>query len=287
MAKNNRVLVVSPDPGLINQVRGSLISVSVHDVSDVANAEQALEAFEREKARLVIAEVDLPGVTGQELCRRLKERGDEAPVVALIYRHGDAIGKDQCERAGADTSAGRPFQGLEFIDKLRDVINSPAFNESRIESPVPAASLDDSVSDESLYSDYEFDAGDSVDDVAVLNSLSINPADTAEMAAVHEQGESEEVAMLENPTARTQSSVRIASLPATDFDMSFLPETDGSPTPSESSGTLREMIATHLQDLTGEGSDFREAMKALICATVAQELRRLGVSGDLGTEQDD
>jgi|GEM_PF-6490255 len=282
MAKSNRVLVVSPDPGLVNQVRGSLTSVQVDDVTDASNAEDALEICARDNPRLVIAEVDLPGITGQELCRRLKEGNDLAPVVALIFRHGDSTGPEQCSRAGADTSAGRPFQGLDFIEKLRDVINSPAFNR-----PIPGRSeqeeesVDESIDDESLYSDYEFAAGESAEDMEVLDSLSIRPADTAEMAAVRKQGEFEEVGVVSSPASHAESSVKIASLPASDFDDAFLPSVDSiqGQEQNQAGGTLRELVATHLQELTAEGSSFRAEMETLIRSVIAEELRGQGDGG--------
>jgi CheY-like chemotaxis protein len=292
MAKSNRVLVVSPDPGLVNQVRGSLTSVQVDDVSDASNAEEAMEICGRDNPRLVIAEVDLPGITGQELCRRLKGLAFP-PVVALIFRHGDATGPEQCSRAGADTSAGRPFQGLEFIEKLRDVINSPAFNlPSAVRSDPEEESVDESIDDESLYSDYEFGAGESAEDMEVLDSLSIRPADTAEMAAVRKQGEFEEVGVVSSPVSHAESSVKIASLPASDFEDAFLPSIesienqDQNEGQNEGGGTLRELVATHLQELTAEGSPFRTEVEALIRSVIAEELQGVEQGTDRGEGED-
>jgi CheY-like chemotaxis protein len=282
MAKSNRVLIVSPDPGLVNQVRGSLTSVHVDDVSDASNAEEALEICARDDTRLVIAEVDLPGITGQELCRRLKDGNELAPVVALIFRHGDATGPEQCSRAGADTSAGRPFQGLDFVEKLRHVISSPAFNRPiAVRSEPEEESVDESIDDESLYSDYEFGAGESAEDMEVLDSLSIRPADTAEMAAVRKQGEFEEVGVVSSPASHTESSVKIASLPASDFEDAFLPSVENiqGQESNQGGGTLREMVATHLEELTADGSPFRAEMEALIRSVIAEELRGRGDSG--------
>ncbi len=295
MAKSNRVLVVSPDPGLINQVRSSLVSVGVDDVTGAANGEEALELILSESSRLVIAEVDLPGITGQELCRRLKSSGETSAVVALIYRHGDALAEEQCRRVGADITAGRPFQGQDFIEKLQGIINSSSFNEPRREVPEGEVSVEDSVSDESLYSDYEFDAGESAEDMAVLDSLSIRPADTAEMEVVRETGASEEVGRVENPTSRTKSAVRIASLPAAAFDNSFLPQSDGvaeAPEREEASagdgaGTLREMIAEHLREMTAEGSPFREELRSLVRSLIVDERRRVAGQDPLEAKQDE
>ncbi len=275
MARSNRVLVVSPDPGLVNQVRSSLVTHDVVDVSDVATAEDALERCASAGLQLVIAEVDLPGITGHELCRRLKE-SDVVGIVALIFRHDDDRAAEQCLRAGADTTIGRPFQVHELAGALKPFVTSAEFN-----APAPAedrdpgsaqASEEESIADESLYSDYEFDGDDSIEGVRSIDTGSIRPADTAEMEAVKERGEFDEVDTAAGRHA--ESSVKIASLPDMDLPSSIpepvLLNSNTAATPSEEvsgeggGGTLRDMVAEHLQELTGDGSAFRTELKDLI-----------------------
>jgi len=295
IAQSNRVLVVSPDPGLVNQVRGSLVSVDVIDVSDVATAEEALERCEGGGPRLVVAEVDLPGITGNELCRRLKER-DGCPAVVLVFRDGDDRAEEQCSRVGADATVGRPFPAQDLVSMLQAIITSAAFNSPReqVEQPDPGATTgeEDSVGDESLYSDYEFGVDESVDGMRSIDTGSIRAADTAEMDAVKALGKFDEAEQVEDLHA--ESSVKIASLnPALLEESSSDPFQTTSPQSSppgqdEAPGggvTLREMVASHLNDLTSEGSDFRNELKTLIRETVSEAVLAAAGSGpDDGAE---
>jgi CheY-like chemotaxis protein len=272
MARRNRVLVVSPDPGLVNQVRGSLASCDVADVSDVATAEEALERLENGAPQLVIAEVDLPGITGHELCRRLKEVPGRAPAVALIFRDGDDRAAEQCQRVGADTTAARPFQAQDLTDRLLPFVTSETFV-AAMPDPEGVADADgepgsmDSVADESLYSDYEFGGDESAEDVRSIDTGSIRIADTAEMEAVKNRGEFDEVTPGRGDS-HGDSSVKIASLLVGDLDHgsldSFLPPADSAGRTEGGGGTLRDMVAEHLAELTGEGSPFRSDLRALI-----------------------
>jgi len=267
MARRSRVLVVSPDPGLVNQVRGSLATCDVADVSDVATAEEALECLDNGTPRLVIAEVDLPGITGHELCRRLKEGPHHAPAVALIFRDGDDRAEEQCQRVGADTTAGRPFQAQDLIDRLLPFISSDAFI-APLPEPDPSEEppVSDSVADESMYSDYEFGADESAEDVRSIDTGSIRIADTAEMEAVKNRGEFDEVTPGHGDD-HGDSSVKIASLPVGELEGanldSFLPPPEAADS-AVGGGTLRDMVAEHLDELTGEGSSFRRDLQALI-----------------------
>ena len=68
-----RVLIVDDDDGIRFTLR-SILSRADLQVTDVASAEAALEAMEREEPNLVITDLRMPGMDGLELLRSIKER---------------------------------------------------------------------------------------------------------------------------------------------------------------------------------------------------------------------
>ncbi|HEV7534353.1 MAG TPA: response regulator, partial [Acidimicrobiia bacterium] len=58
-------------------------------VLKAATGEDGLAAAKRERPRLVVLDVGLPGIDGLEVCRRLREAGDRTPVLMLTAR--DAV----------------------------------------------------------------------------------------------------------------------------------------------------------------------------------------------------
>lgn len=87
----------------------------------VTDGHQAMEAVRRERPVLVILDVMMPGLTGYEVCRRLRDDPElaELPIVILT-----ALGQAEHERealaAGATRYLRKPFDPRE----LRDLISA-------------------------------------------------------------------------------------------------------------------------------------------------------------------
>jgi CheY-like chemotaxis protein len=125
MAPLKRTLVVSPDPGLANQARGALEQRGGR-VHTARSGEEALGWLASESAALVIAEVGLAGMSGYELCRRLKER-DPSPRVVLVRPANDdrapGLGRD----CGADALLARPFPGHYLASQVESLMGAAFF----------------------------------------------------------------------------------------------------------------------------------------------------------------
>ncbi|GAA0384458.1 DNA-binding response regulator [Acrocarpospora corrugata] len=112
-----RVLVVDDDPA----VRRSLTNALRRDGMDVGEAEDGLSALDR-LARVrydaLVLDVMLPEPNGLEVCRRLRDRGDQTPILMLTARDlvADRVaGLD----AGADDYLAKPFALEELRARLR------------------------------------------------------------------------------------------------------------------------------------------------------------------------
>src|SRR4051794_19881721 len=83
-----RILVVDDDRSLASLLH-LLLSSEGHDVAMVHDGREALESIRRDPPDLVLTDLDMPGVDGHELCRRLRE--DPAtrllPIVMITGRH--------------------------------------------------------------------------------------------------------------------------------------------------------------------------------------------------------
>ncbi len=115
-----RVLIVEDDPGLAELLAESLRE---HGYAVVAKNDGFLG--DREAAEggfdAIVLDWNLPGLSGVEICRRLREANDRTPVVMLTARDeiGDRVhGLD----AGADDYLVKPFHLAELAARLRSVI---------------------------------------------------------------------------------------------------------------------------------------------------------------------
>ncbi len=115
-----RILVVDDD----GAVRGSLdraLRLEGYEVQTAEDGEQALRTLSASPPAAIVLDVQLPGIDGLEVCRRLRSLGDDTPVLMLTAR--DAIddrvlGLD----AGADDYLVKPFALTELLARLRALL---------------------------------------------------------------------------------------------------------------------------------------------------------------------
>jgi two-component system nitrogen regulation response regulator NtrX len=102
----SRVLVVDDVAALAEQYAYDLRRLGGHEVTVAGSGEAALQTLEREGADCVILDLEMPGVDGFEVLRRLKHQGSDLPVIVYTGT-GDY---DRCIQAVRLGAAG-------FIDK--------------------------------------------------------------------------------------------------------------------------------------------------------------------------
>ena len=114
-----RILIVEDDPQMGALTRQGLIDQG-YEVDVVGNGVDGLIAFGRSEFAAVAIDVMMPGMSGFELCRRIRETGSSVPIILLTAR--DAIedrvyGLD----AGADDYLTKPFSISELGARLRAI----------------------------------------------------------------------------------------------------------------------------------------------------------------------
>jgi two-component system copper resistance phosphate regulon response regulator CusR len=112
-----RVLLVEDDIELAREVAAGLRGVGARVVTTATAAEGAAVAA-REELDVVILDVMLPGRSGFELCRELRARGLDTPILMLTARdtvEDRVTGLD----AGADDYLIKPFAFEELVARVR------------------------------------------------------------------------------------------------------------------------------------------------------------------------
>src|SRR5947209_12590405 len=114
-----RVLVVEDEGRMASVIRRSLAKVGM--AADVAGrGEDAIWMAQSVSYDAIVLDVMLPGLSGFETCRRLRERGVWAPVLMLTAR--EAV-RDRVEGldSGADDYLVKPFALAELHARLRSL----------------------------------------------------------------------------------------------------------------------------------------------------------------------
>ena len=109
------VLVVDDEPNIIEVVRVTLEDDRVRVVV-AADGEEALAAAHAERPDLILLDVNLPDLSGLEVCRRL--RADAQTQDTKIVMLTAAAQRDDIERgraAGADEYLTKPFSPVRLL----------------------------------------------------------------------------------------------------------------------------------------------------------------------------
>ncbi len=107
-----RVLVADDDAAIRKALR--LILDDAHDVEEAADGVEALRRFEAAGADLVLSDLQMPGMSGLELLRRVKARDDSAAFIILTGA-GTVENAVQALRQKADDYLVKPFNVDEVL----------------------------------------------------------------------------------------------------------------------------------------------------------------------------
>jgi len=120
-----RLLVVEDDAGLAGALQRGL-SYEGYAVDCVGDGCQAATQAEvhRGDYDLVILDLMLPGLSGLEVCRRLRDRQVSLPILVLTARDATEDKVDALD-AGADDYLVKPFAFAELLARIRTLLRRP------------------------------------------------------------------------------------------------------------------------------------------------------------------
>jgi two-component system alkaline phosphatase synthesis response regulator PhoP len=111
-----RVLLVEDEPGLVLTITDRL-KAEGYDVASAADGPSGLERASREPWDVILLDVMLPGKSGFDVCRDLRQRGVTTPVIMLTAR-GQVVDKVLGLKLGADDYLTKPFDMLELAARI-------------------------------------------------------------------------------------------------------------------------------------------------------------------------
>ena len=110
-----RILVVEDDPD-INQLLCTIMSDAGYQCQPAFSGSEAMLWAERERFDLVLLDLMLPGLTGEEFITRIR-RGRTMPIIVLSAKAG-LEDKVNVLRLGADDFIPKPFDNLEVLARV-------------------------------------------------------------------------------------------------------------------------------------------------------------------------
>lgn len=117
---NNRVLLVEDEAGLILTLTDRLQSEGFQ-VKSAMDGEAGLSLAVSENFDLIILDVMLPKKNGYDVCRDLRRKGINTPVLMLTAK-GETIDKVIGLKLGADDYLTKPFEVIELLARIEALL---------------------------------------------------------------------------------------------------------------------------------------------------------------------
>ena len=134
--RTDSILIVDDTPVNLKLVR-VLLSRQGFDVRTASTAEEALEMVQTFRPSLVLADIQLPGMDGLEMTRRLKADAKTSGIVVLALTAFAMKGDEQkAFEAGCDGYITKPIDTRSFPALIRQYLSKS--NGSPAEAPVSA-----------------------------------------------------------------------------------------------------------------------------------------------------
>ena len=121
-----RVLLIE-DEDAYRETVGYLLRKEGFDVVEAADGTAGLAEFERTGADIVLLDLMMPGLSGTEVCRRLRQRST-VPIIMVTARDAE-IDKVVGLELGADDYVTKPFSHRELLARVRAVLRRGADTE--------------------------------------------------------------------------------------------------------------------------------------------------------------
>jgi two-component system, OmpR family, response regulator RegX3 len=123
-----RILLVDDDPGILDVVSYSLRREG-YEVATADDGVKALAVAAGQQLDLVILDLMLPDISGEDVCGRLRTLGNTVPVLMLSAKDAE-LDKVLGLELGADDYVTKPFSTAELLSRVRAIFRRREYEQS-------------------------------------------------------------------------------------------------------------------------------------------------------------
>jgi signal transduction histidine kinase/ActR/RegA family two-component response regulator len=132
-SRSPSILVVD-DEECVLEVLKDIMESEGYEVTAATSGDDALRAFETKSFKAVFTDVGMPGMSGWELARAIRERDEHIPI-AVITGWGEAVSSKEQETAKVDWVVTKPFS----IDRITEIASEIALHNGTEIATLPIA----------------------------------------------------------------------------------------------------------------------------------------------------
>lgn len=121
----SRLIYIADDEQTIQEALRAFLEAEGYRVRTFGSGEELLEAFRAEPCDLVILDVMMPGMSGFEVCTKLRETST-VPIIMLTARDTD-IDYATGLSLGSDDYFTKPFSAMSLVMRIRAIFRRIAY----------------------------------------------------------------------------------------------------------------------------------------------------------------
>ena len=114
-----RILVIE-DETIVRETMANVLSLEGHQVTLASDGESGIELFKKEQFDIVFTDLGMPGLSGWEVTRALKDHNPDTPVI-IVSGLGVTIGESEIESSGVDGVLSKPFYTTTLLGLIQKV----------------------------------------------------------------------------------------------------------------------------------------------------------------------
>ncbi|MDR1421405.1 MAG: response regulator transcription factor [Coriobacteriales bacterium] len=120
MTGDARGILLVEDEAVIREAMAAYLNANDYLVTEAADGQEALAFFDHEKHALIILDLMLPKLSGEEVCRTIR-RDSDVPIIMLTAK-GEIADRIAGLELGADDYLVKPFSPRELVARVRALL---------------------------------------------------------------------------------------------------------------------------------------------------------------------
>ena len=116
-----KILVVDDDPDILTVLKLRLKKAG-YEVMVAANGEEALDLIKKETPELVLLDLLLPGIQGEEVCKQIKQDDKLKKIPVILFTASVSDIESRVKKIGADDFIEKPFEAENLLAKIKKFV---------------------------------------------------------------------------------------------------------------------------------------------------------------------
>ncbi len=117
---NNKTVLIVDDDKEICELLNMFLTLEKYNVISANTGMEGLEKFRSDKFDVILLDISLPDINGQQLCKLIRQESD-IPII-MVSANDSVSDKVICLEYGADDYISKPFENMELIARIKAVL---------------------------------------------------------------------------------------------------------------------------------------------------------------------